>query len=171
MTKHAIAVLIAGGLLAAQFTLANADQGPFPSSVNETYTEPLPATIQYLQQRGATDPNPKGAAQPVFPVTAATGGGGAPSTPSLNQYLAGRAKTTGPGYSTVKITASTPSINVEHLQRVEIQNDKGQSFVWRADELASGADNFPLKAVAPNDFAAGSTWVYLSHPHEHMLHN
>lgn len=135
MLRRNIAVLIVGGLLSAQVTVAAADQSTFPYSVNEVSSEPTPAMVTYLEQRAAAN---QAASLPL---------------------------------ETVKISAATQHVNVEHLQTVKIENDQGQSFVWRADTLASGADNFPLQAIAPKGFGAGQTRVFLSHPHEHMLHN
>lgn len=67
---------------------------------------------------------------------------------------------------TVKITASTQYINVEHFQTVKIENDKGQSFVWTFDSL--GEYGFPISVIAPKDFAAGETRVYIRHPAAHI---
>ncbi len=170
MSKRDIAVLIAAGLLGGQVSLAAAEQNTFPLSDNETFSAPTPALIRYLEQRAANNPNPAGAAAPVFPVTAASGGGGV-LTPERTKYFAERAKTISTAPATIRISASTRDINVEHLQRVRIENDKGQSFVWQADTLALGEDHFPLQSVAPNGFDAGQTMVFLTHPHEHMLHN
>ena len=66
---------------------------------------------------------------------------------------------------TIKITASTKYVNVEHFDTVKIENDKGQSFVWRFDSL--GEYGFPLSVIAPKDFAAGETRVYIRHPDAH----
>ncbi len=67
---------------------------------------------------------------------------------------------------TVKITAATQYVNVEHFQTVKIENDKGQSFVWRFDTL--GEVGFPVQVIAPKDFAAGETRVYIRHPAPHI---
>ncbi len=67
---------------------------------------------------------------------------------------------------TVKITAATQYVNVEHFQTLRIENDKGQSFVWRFDSL--GEYGFPLEVIAPKGFAAGATRVYIRHPYAHQ---
>ena len=56
---------------------------------------------------------------------------------------------------TVKITASTQYVSVEHFGTVKIENDKGQSFTWKFDTL--GEVGFPLSVIAPKGFAAGET--------------
>ena len=66
----------------------------------------------------------------------------------------------------VKITAATQYITVEHFQTVKFENDKGQSFVWRFDSF--GEYGFPLSVIAPKDFAAGETRVYIRHPAAHV---
>ena len=67
---------------------------------------------------------------------------------------------------TVKISASTQYVTVEHFNTVKFENDKGQSFVWRFDSL--GEYGFPLSVIAPKDFAAGETRVYIRHPAAHI---
>ena len=67
---------------------------------------------------------------------------------------------------TVKITAATQYITVEHFQTLKIENDKGQSFVWTFDSL--GEFGFPISVIAPKDFAAGETRVYIRHPAAHV---
>ena len=47
-----------------------------------------------------------------------------------------------------------------HLETLAIQNGKGQRFVWRFDTLHAPT-GFPLKSIAPPDFDAGDTWVYV----------
>jgi hypothetical protein len=68
---------------------------------------------------------------------------------------------------TVKITASTRFINVEHYDTLKIENAKGQSFVWTFDSL--GEYGFPLSVIAPKSFAAGETRVYIRHPAAHQF--
>lgn len=70
---------------------------------------------------------------------------------------------------TVKITAATQYVNAEHFGALKIENDKGQSFVWKFDTL--GEVGFPLQVIAPKDFAAGETRVYVRHPEAHVLTN
>jgi len=67
---------------------------------------------------------------------------------------------------TLKIDAATKGINAAHRESIRIENDKGQSFVWRFDTY--GPIAFPLKAIAPAGFDAGSTWVYVNHPSDHI---
>jgi hypothetical protein len=67
---------------------------------------------------------------------------------------------------TLKFEASAKGINALHGETVRIENDKGQSFVWRLDTYGPVA--FPLKAIAPKGFDAGSTWVYVDHPFDHI---
>jgi hypothetical protein len=67
---------------------------------------------------------------------------------------------------TVKITAATRYITVEHFQTVKFENDKGQSFVWRFDSF--GEYGFLLQVIAPKDFAAGAIRVYIRHPAAHV---
>ena len=53
---------------------------------------------------------------------------------------------------TVRINAETKYVNAEHFGTLKIENDKGQSFVWRFDSL--GEYGFPLSVIAPRGFAA-----------------
>ena len=69
----------------------------------------------------------------------------------------------------VKTTAATKYVNVEHEALVRIENDKGQSFVWKADTL--GEADLSLQAIAPRDFAAGQTRVFVHHPYEHTIND
>src|SRR3972149_6230446 len=48
---------------------------------------------------------------------------------------------------TVRIDASTQYVNAEHFGTLKIENDKGQSFVWRFDSLGEFA--FPPRGFAP----------------------
>lgn len=98
MLKRNIAVLIAGGLLGAQATLAAADQGTFPSNDTGVYSKALPAQVEYFKQREASIQ--KEAARPrgsVFPTTmggspsAGTGVAAGYRSPALNKYLDERA--------------------------------------------------------------------------------
>ena len=70
---------------------------------------------------------------------------------------------------TIKLTAATKYANVEHFETVKFENDKGQSFVWRFDSL--GEYGFPVSVIAPKDFAAGETRVYIRHPLSHIIGN
>ncbi len=60
----------------------------------------------------------------------------------------------------VKIGADTMLIKARHLETLTIRNEKGQSFAWRFDTLHAPT-GFPLKTIAPVDFDAGDTWVYV----------
>jgi hypothetical protein len=60
----------------------------------------------------------------------------------------------------VKIDAQTDFIKAGHLETLTIQNGKGQSFAWRFETLHVPT-GFPLKSIAPPDFDAGDTWVYV----------
>ncbi len=64
----------------------------------------------------------------------------------------------------VKIVAATSFIKAGHLETLTIQNEKGQSFAWRFDTLYAPT-GFPLKSIAPAEFEAGDTWVYVG-PHK-----
>jgi hypothetical protein len=97
MLKREILMVIAGGLLSTQVALAHAE-GVFPSSTNESYQAPTPATVKYLEQRAASDPNPTGASAPVFPVAASSVGGSL--SPALLKYLAERPKDLAPSRRT-----------------------------------------------------------------------
>lgn len=66
---------------------------------------------------------------------------------------------------TVKITSTTKHVNVEHFQTVKFENDKGQSFTWKFDSLQEYG--FPINVIAPKEFAAGETRVYIRHPYSH----
>ncbi len=67
---------------------------------------------------------------------------------------------------TVKITAAMKYVSVEHFDTVKFENTKGQSFVWTFDSL--GEYGFPISVIAPKDFAAGETRVYIRHPAAHL---
>lgn len=60
----------------------------------------------------------------------------------------------------VKIDAETRFIRAGQLETLTIQNGKGQSFAWQFDTLHAPT-GFPLKSIAPPDFDAGDTWVYV----------
>src|SRR5574340_766680 len=60
----------------------------------------------------------------------------------------------------VKISPDTMLIKVRHLETLTIRNEKGQAFAWRFDTLHSPT-GVPLKNIAPVDFDAGDTWVYV----------
>jgi len=66
---------------------------------------------------------------------------------------------------TMKIDASTKYVNAEHLEVVTIRNQQGQGFCWRFDTLHAST-GFPLSNIAPLDFDAGDTWVYVRPRHD-----
>lgn len=167
MLKRNLTMLIAVGLLGANINFAAAGESPFPPSTEDSLYRLLPAQEQYFQQREAANPNPTGATGNPFPV----------STeeilykllPAQARYLEQRAAIVAQelaGQRTVvNVTASTKYINAEHDGILDIKNDKGQSFTWKADTL--GEIDIPLQAIAPKDFAAGQTRVYVHHPLAH----
>ena len=67
------------------------------------------------------------------------------------------------GGPTVQVDASTSFIRVEHLASLTIRNARGQSFSWKFDTFHVPT-GFPLKRIAPADFDAGDTWVYVHRP-------
>lgn len=83
--------------------------------------------------------------------------------PAQQKYLEERAASV--RADVVKINAATKYVNAEHLSKVKIVNDKGQSFTWMFD---AGDVVFPLKAIAPAGFEAGDTTVYVRHPTTHL---
>ena len=165
MLKRNIAILIAGGLLSMQAGLAGAQTAFPPSSEDEIYRL-LPAQEQYFKQREAANPNPAGATGSAFPLSSSIR---AP-LPATLKYLAQQAaklQAASAGEQMVKTTAATKYVNVEHEALVRIENDKGQSFVWKADTL--GEADLSLQAIAPRDFAAGQTRVFVRHPLDHSI--
>ena len=68
--------------------------------------------------------------------------------------------------ATLKISSTTGTIYVDHFATSKIENDKGQSFVWRFDS-DMGMSAFPLKTIAPSGFDAGNTYVNVIHPTSH----
>lgn len=177
MLKRNIAILIAGGLLSAQVNLAAADQGASPvSAVPPSYDaggggwQP-PALTKYLEQRAASIQKEGVVLRgDSFPPSYDSGGGGWQPL-VLTKYLEERAaaiqrETGGDVYETIKISASTKDVTVEHFGTVKIANDKGQSFVWTFDTMGEAV--VPLKTIAPAGFAAGDTTVYVRHPAAHI---
>lgn len=172
MLKRNIAILIAGGLLGAQANLAGAGGSAFQRGAeeNSSWTQVLPAQARYLEQRAANLQGVVGGDS--FPMSADEQGRGVGSTlPAQANYFDQRAASINlaqepANQRTVNITASTKYINAEHDGVLVIKNDKGQSFTWRADTL--GEAEIPLKAIAPKDFAAGQTRVFVRHPPAHI---
>ena len=161
MLKRKIALLIAVGLLGAQAGLAAA-QGAFPPSTEDVLYRMLPAQEQYFQ---AANPNPSGASGPVFPAAAQSTTGRLPAALKYLDQQAARIQAASAGERVVKVTAATKYLNVAHEEIVRIENDQGQSFVWKADTLSEA--DIPLNAIAPRDFAAGQTRVFVRHPLAH----
>ncbi len=168
MLKRNIAILIAGGLLSAQAGLAAADQAYFPSNDTEVIWKLLPAQARYLEQRAASIQKEGVVLRgDSFPPSADTMYW--KMLPAQVQYFAQREvsnQMAARGEVTVNVTASTKYINAEHDGVLVIKNGQGQSFTWKADTL--GEADIPLKAIAPADFAAGQTRVFVRHPAAHI---
>ncbi len=167
MLKRNLTMLIAVGLLGANVSFAAAGTGTFPPSTEDTLYRMLPAQEQYFKQREAANPNPTGTTGSPFPMS--TEDQLYELLPAQARYLDQRAailaqELAGQG-TVVNITASTKYINAEHDGILVIKNDKGQSFTWKADTLGEAV--IPLKAIAPQDFAAGQTRVFVRHPLAH----
>jgi hypothetical protein len=60
----------------------------------------------------------------------------------------------------VTIEAATQFIKTRQFETLTIRNRKGQSFAWRFD-TPYAPTAFPLKHIAPPEFEAGDTWVYV----------
>ena len=172
MLKRNIAILIAGGLLSAQVSLAAADQGTFPSNDTEVIWKLLPAQL-------STSSNARPASKRkgwccvvtrsrlrLNDVQVYT-----KMLPAQAKYFDERAASTrtaksGDVFETVKIDASTKYVTVQHFSTVKFVNDKGQSFVWTSGTL--GEVGVRLKTIAPAGFEAGDTTIYVRHPAAHI---
>ena len=164
MLKRNLTMLIGVGLLGANVNFAAA-QGASPPSTEDILYRMLPAQEQYFMQRQAANPNLSGASGDVFPRSPVPTTG---RQPALLQYLdqqAARVQAASVDARTVKTTTSTKYLNIAHEEIVKIENDKGQSFGWKADTL--GEADLPLKAVAPKDFETGQTRIFVRHPLAH----
>ena len=64
---------------------------------------------------------------------------------------------------TVSINDATLILRVEHFDTLRINNAKGQGFSWRFDTFYVPTA-FPLSRIAPTEFTAGETWVYVHPP-------
>jgi hypothetical protein len=84
--------------------------------------------------------------------------GGVYANPDMIELLG----TPAPGKAgrTVQIDASTKFIHTEHFEIFTIKNQQGQSFAWKFDTLYAPT-GFPLTKIAPPNFEAGNTWVYV----------
>ncbi len=107
MLKRKIVILIAGGLLGAQVTLAAAAQGAFPPSADTQYFEQLPAQEKYFAQRAAANPNPTGASGTVFPPSADDTAYWN-TLPALTKYLEQRAASPLTGTSGIRFSTANP---------------------------------------------------------------
>ena len=166
MLKRNLTMLIGVGLLGANVNFAAAGEGTFPPSSEDILYRMLPAQEQYFaqQQRAARNQAASAADQSAFP----RGNPSRAPLPALTKYLgqqAAKIQAASAGERTVKTTAATKYLNVAHEEIVKIENDKGQSFVWKADTL--GEADLPLQAIAPKGFAAGQTRVFIRHPLAH----
>ena len=68
---------------------------------------------------------------------------------------------------TIKVSSTGVDVYVDHFATAKIENDKGQSFIWRFDS-AIEMSRFPVKTIAPAGFDAGNTQVVVIHPTEHL---
>lgn len=180
-----ISIVMAAGALLSGIVAAQAS--PFPMSVNETglyqpeiHTAPATSGTRQLQTAIQTT-EPGIPASTPFPVSVSEVGSNsvqaylAPIDASsqmthdqmLHRHELGSAAQAATVDKTVVVRPSDRYVNVEHLQHVRIMNAKGQSFLWTFDTL--GEDHFPLKAIAPAGFDAGSTEVYVTHPESHRI--
>ncbi len=168
MLKRKIALLIAGGLFSGVAAAAT-DLSSVP---NDTYIiwKPLPTQMKYFEERAAAV-RAEGAPLSVFATM--------PSNdtrviwkplPAQAKYFEERAARVAQEqrepYPTIRVNAGTENITVEHLGTVRFVDDNGHAFVWQADTLGETA--LPLKAVAPSDFKAGTTEIYVRHPSSHI---
>ncbi len=154
-------ILIAAGALLSGIAVAQAS--PFPMSVNETASfQPEPYAAP------ATDPAQVVSIRTVaaFPVSVSEVGqnsadalaSAAPAAVTAQAETAQR---------TIVVRPTDQYLNVAHLERVRIVDDKGRSFLWTFDTL--GEDHFPLKSIAPAGFDAGPTVIYVTHPESHRI--
>lgn len=163
MLKRHLTTLIGIGLLGAGVNLAAA-QSAFPPSTEDVLYRMLPAQEQYFMQRQAANPNLYGATIPAR-ISSGVPGGPLPATLKFLGERAAKVQAESANARTVKATGAANYLNVAHEETVIIQNDRGQSFVWKADTL--GEADLALQAIAPKDFAAGQTRVFVRHPAAH----
>ncbi len=169
MLKRKIAVIIAGGLFGAQIGLAAAQVTAVPENDELIGQRPLPAQEKYFAERAAAVQAEGAALQNAVPVGSSYLWG--QPLPSQEKYFAERERAIAQeasryAYPTVRIHPQTANVTVEHLGAVRFVDDNGHAFVWRADTLGETA--LPLKAVAPADFGAGNTEIYVRHPSSHI---
>jgi hypothetical protein len=169
MLKRNLTMLVGVGLLGANVNFAAAAEGPFPPSSEDIIYRKLPAQEQYFNQRQAANPNLTGASSPVIPAGVRVGGVTLPAQVKYFDQRAAKVQAASAGERTLKATAATKYLNVAHEEIVRIENEKGQSFVWKADTL--GEADLSLQAIAPRDFAAGQTRVFVRHPLAHTSGN
>lgn len=173
-----LSITIAGTMLLSGVAAAAQPTSPFPMSVNETGV--------YQPEPWAPSAMPSTAAAPVaesstFPMSVSETGANYPDPASRTLLAAGP----GPSHAemlernklgersqpaavdkTVRVGASTQYVNVSHDEAVRFIDDKGQSFTWQFGTLW-GDTEIPLKTIAPAEFHAGNTAVYVSHPLSH----
>jgi heavy-metal resistance protein CzcE len=173
MLKRNIAMLIGVGvgLLGANVNLAVA-QSVVPRSVDESNHQMVPAQDKYhaRHEEALKLEAIPAQAQSAFPRSVDESN--RQRLPAEEQYLAQRERALQLGAKsgdarTVKATAGTKYLNVAHEETVKIVNDQGQSFVWKADTL--GEADLALQAIAPRDFVAGQTRVFVRHPYLHTV--
>jgi hypothetical protein len=58
------------------------------------------------------------------------------------------------------VDRGTKVIRIEHQHTCTFRNQRGQSFSWRFDTFHVPT-GFPLSSIAPPEFDAGDTWVYI----------
>ncbi len=174
MLKSKIAILIAGALFSAQLSFAAGNAPLFPQSDQYLWGQPTPAQEQYFAKRSAEVAKESGAAlanAPMFPQSDELIG--QRPLPAQAKYIAERERAVAQeqashyAYPTIRIHPGTDSVTVEHLGTVRFVDDNGHAFVWQADTLDETA--LPLKVVAPSDFKAGNTEIYVRHPYSHLL--
>lgn len=172
MLKRNIAILVAAGPLGAQAGLVVAAESAIPEGTDlGGVAKPLPAQFKYLEQREAAiraegtvvrgDAAPR-SADDVW----------ADPLPAQAKHLDQRAaivaqEMRGNAYKTIAIDTATKNVTVDHLGTVKFANDRGQSFVWKADTL--GESVIPLKTIAPAGFETGNVTIYVRHPDSHAL--
>ena len=197
MLKRKIAVLIAGGLLGAQVTLAAADQTAyFPSNDTEVIWKLFPAQVKYLEEREASIKK-----APAVPTVY--------SEEYYQRYYVPRtslmSSSPGAAIRAVPSVSSTPPglhkylyvTRVAELQKEE-REQAARGDVYKMIKVdasiqsvtvehlgtvkivndkgqsfvwtcdAPGEHIVPLKAIAPAGFEAGNTTIYVRHPAAHI---
>ena len=164
MSKRRIFLLVAT-TLAGMSTNLMAAESPFPPATEDSLYDGTPAQQEYFKQREAANPNPVGASGPIFPRGGQIGGGRTADLRYLKERAARVAAEAAVDHTVT--TSGMSYITVPHEATVRIMNDKGQSFVWTADTF--GEADLALRSIAPQNFAAGQTRVFVRHPYEHTI--